>query len=359
MKLLQAVKAVQPFLGDQHPYSSVVLKPGYIWGMTPEHGCRVACDAVAVDCAVDGIKLHRILNSIKGADDVALEMDTGRRLKISAGGSVFHIKALPESKEAELPPIPGAAPVVRMTAEQADALQEMAKVSSDSGPLMGVRLTPTYVVAANQTGLAFLWVPALPDGYTAVTAPETIFKGLSGQISITTESNRLWIQEEDHGVLRWSLTYNAEYPDGAVLDMLTSTRNPEERTEFQVDLTELHQLAVRAQSVTPDKVEGFWMTLDAEQITLAGGANTAKWGDASFSGAIPAKRTNGEDEPAYVGIVPDDLKKMTQLAATFTEVSTQGVAVAGPRMPLVIWGSRAGDSMEVLIRQVYVSPPEE
>lgn len=359
MSLLQAVKAVHPFIGEDHPYSSIILSSaGLVYGMTPEKGCRVACPEVTVDCAVDGNKLLRILRTIK-SEDVKLSMDKGRKLKIEAGTRTFHIKALPESAEEKPPVFSGgnahqSHPVLLA---EVSAIQDMAKVAAESGPLMGVHLTDSYCCVVNHAGLVFLWVSCVGFG-ESVTVPADIFKGLvPTDMAFMVEGKRLWLASDDS--LRWTLTYDREYPAESVMKLLIASRSDSGRKMCELKLQELHQLAASAEAVMPDRVEGFRMVLADDRIALSGGDQTAKWGDASFTGSMAVAPTTSLGPEKHAGVSPADLKIFSRMVAEFTEEPSQQMAVSGPQVPIVIWGSRGDASMEVLIRQVYIPPLEK
>lgn len=370
MRARDAVREVHAFIGDEHPYSSIHLRDGFVWGMTPEQGCRVACEEIGhVNCAVDGVKLLRVLNSVRGHDDISFTLTKGRRLQIKARDSKFSIKALPESAEAELPDVDlSSAAFVDVSPSGEHAIHDIVRIAADSGPLMGVRLTETHIVAADQTALVVLWCPALPRGVPPVTVPESIFKGLKGRgFALAVQSGLVWVDCGES--IRWTRTYNDNYPDETVLEMVAAARNDPGRVVYALDLDHLRDLAAQAESVVPDKVEGFLMSCRADKITLDGGDQTSKWGDAHFLGEVPAlalrscwhadQGRNGTGPDVHVGVVPADLKKMVGMVASFSPKGKQALAVSPSRGPVVIWGSLGSVTMEVLVRQVYVDLPGE
>jgi len=318
------------------------------------HACRfdsgslVASDGVrgvrcpietTVKVAVDAAKAKAIIGALTGPT-LTVKRNS---LHAKAGRSNFKLKGLPASALMALPDEPPATAWTRIDGDKAAAIAVVAELAGkeDMGryALSGIRFTPDWVAACCSGALAVAWVPNLVSA--AITAPATIFQGLSGDVSFAVADRRIWVREEDTGQIRWSLLLEAEWPDGSVNANLASAREGDNRHKAALDYPALAALAGMALVASDSPADAHRVTFDGGKLDWTYEGKVGRYqGDMDFDYTPEASWVIGINA-TLLGVA---LKGLISVS----EEGKRYVSVGGPREALLLWGGEPIVEMLVL-----------
>jgi hypothetical protein len=139
----------------------------------------------------------------------------------------------------------------------------------------------------------------------------------------------VWLREVSSGQARWTARLVADWPDATVNDMLTRTREQDDRVQFNVSIEDVGVVARQADALGSG---GAKLTLSKGRLAFEGASTGAE-----FKGGVEAKTPKKWDKSIQVGILPAQL---VNVCATVGSAGGEewGMSVADKTKPVMAWG---------------------
>ena len=309
MDIKPAVDVACGYVGEEYPYSAIQLAEGRVRALNSIRGCDLTCADATVACSVAADQLRGAVRALQS--DMQMSIGKGRKLHVEGSGSIYKIKALPQSAEfvfPQAPDWPNGWSVI--PGDVVKAISSMAKIAPEEGSLAGVYFGPSYVVSADLSHCCILWQGVSPQ---PVLVPPKFLVGLSETVSITVVEGKVWLRTED-GSLRWTRLLAQEYPAAAIMGLVERLRSLPGRHQVSVPMSEVAALAKRATAIAEGRVDAYRVTVHADELHMRGGDAGSSWGATEFAGVIDVQpNADGSGEAAVTG---DSLHKIASLIAS-------------------------------------------